>query len=172
MHNAGRHGGIRLGREVARSPCDLEVFLGELVCSLDLTRRQVGEAEDAEHPRDLLVVSHPAINQQARLTKAAHRLVVALHHRQRRDPRLSLCPRHLRAGALGQQPLEVLAAFRLGSSQLPEAPERCAGPQANFCLPALGSPGQRGTDVGDLGIEPLEPAQLVWSEERGLGRFC
>ena len=63
----------------------------------------------------------------------------------------------------------MLATLRRGSSQLPEAPERCAGPQADVGLPTLGRPGQRSTNVGALGVEPLEPLQLVRPEKSGLG---
>ena len=54
---------------------------------------------------------------------------------------------------------------------LPEAPERRADPQPRLRLATLLRPAQRSPDVVELGIEPLEPAQLLGSEKGRLGRF-
>ena len=50
-------------------------------------------------------------------------------------------------------------------SQRPGQPERCLG------LPPLQGPRQRRPQVVVLGLQPLQPRQLLWSVEPGLGRF-
>ena len=90
--------------------------------------------------------------------------MIALHERKRCGHRESHRSRLFRAGAEGQQPLQALAALRVGSSHLPVAPERGADPQADVRLAFFGRPGQRRTQVVALGVEPLEPAQLLWAE--------
>ena len=99
----------------------------------------------------------------------AHLRLLTLHVRERRDPGHGQRPRPLRTGATGQQPLEALTPLRGGSSQLPEAPERRTDPEPSLHLATLRRPGERGTDIGELGIEPLEPAQLLRSEQCRLG---
>ncbi len=129
-HNAGVAGGVRLGREIARSPRDLEPFLGELV---RLGRRHLSPEPRSRGCRGSATTSRssptPAMDGQARLTEATHRLVVALHDRERRDPRLGPASAPLRAGAPGQQPLQALATLRrriLAAARSARAPRRSA----------------------------------------------
>ena len=95
--------------------------------------------------------------------------MIALHERKRSCPRESLRPRLFRARGEGQQALQALAALRVGSTQLPVAPERGADPQTDIRLVFFGGPCHRRTQVVAFGVEPLEPDQLLWSEQRRLG---
>ena len=74
--------------------------------------------------------------------------------------------------ATGQQQLQALAALPVRPSQLPVTPERRADPQPDLRLPALRCPGQRSANVGELGVEPLEPTQLLRPEEGRVGLLC
>jgi hypothetical protein len=125
------------------------------------TQCQGGRAHDTEQERDLVVVSHPAENGETRLTVTTHRRVVALHEREGRGCIMGRGPRFARAGAPSQEPLETLASLCVVPAQLPEAPKRGADPQTDLHLPALCRPGQRCAHVCELGVEPLEPAQLL-----------
>ena len=114
-------------------------------------------------PRDRPVISQPAKYRQARLAErrtASWSPCMYASDAARREPTPAALPS--RSGGPAAAP--GARGPRVGSSQLPVAPERGADPQTDVRLVFFGRPGQRRAEVVALGVEPLEPAQLLWPE--------
>ena len=137
-HDAAVEARVCLCHRVARALRYLQRFLGQRECPVGVTESEGGGPHDTKYYRERAIVAQTTKNTQACVAQPAHRLMVALDVRERRDPGLSQSSGATRPGARGQEPFEVLTALRVSrTSELPEAPECRGDSQADLCLAAL-----------------------------------